>query len=162
MFTLVPLVTFKLPLMFVVPLKLVVPVKFAVPLTVRSLVVTLFTLILRAKAMVTFRPLCVISMLSPAVKVTSLFVAFTFTTLEPDAIPVPVAFVVNSQPAFAAFNAWFAVAFAVFAVVLAAFAVALAVFAVVFAAFAVEFAAKAVLLATFAVLFAAFAVLLAA
>ena len=85
--------------MFVVPLKLVVP------LTVRSLVVTLFTLILRAKAMVTFRPLCVISMLSPAVKVTSLFVAFTFTTLEPDAIPVPVALVVNSQPAFVAFNA---------------------------------------------------------
>ena len=85
--------------MFVVPLKLVVP------LTVRSLVVTLFTLILRAKAMVTFRPLCVISMLLPAVKVTTLFVAFTVATLEPVAIPVPVALVVNSQPAFVAFNA---------------------------------------------------------
>ena len=105
MFTLVPLVTFKLPLMFVVPPKLVVPVKFAVPLTVRSFVLTLFTEMLFAKAMVTFRPLCVISMLLPAVKVTTLFVAFTVATLEPVAIPVPVALVVNSQPAFVAFNA---------------------------------------------------------
>ena len=60
----------------------VVPLKFAVPVTVRSFVLTLFTLISRAKATLKPRPVWVISMFLPASKVTvSLPLTFAVDTL---------------------------------------------------------------------------------